>query len=136
MKQMLTPFASQAYALLRVVAGLMFMFHGIQKLFGFLAEQQPTVGSQVWVGGIIELVAGGMIAFGLCASIAAFIASGMMAVAYVQFHWKFQFDGAFFPAINHGEVALLYCVLFFYIACAGSGRCSVDSLCCRNHAKT
>ena len=58
--------------------------------------------------------------------IAAFIASGMMAVAYFQFHWKFQFGSAFFPIVNHGELAVLYCFVFFYIACRGAGKWSVD----------
>ena len=121
----LTRFAPGAYALLRIVSGLLFAFHGVQKIFGVLAEQQPAVGTQIWIGGVLELVCGAAIALGLFASQAAFLASGMMAVAYFQFHWRFRFDSAFFPAINQGELAVVYCFLFLYIACKGSGYYSL-----------
>lgn len=121
----LSPFAEGAYALLRIVSGSLFAFHGVQKVFGFLTEQQPPVGSQLWIGGVLELVCGAAIALGLFTSLAAFLASGMMAVAYFQFHWQFQFDSAFFPAINQGESAVVYCFLFLYLACKGSGCCSL-----------
>jgi putative oxidoreductase len=124
-KRFLEPKTDAAYAFLRIVAGLMFSFHGFQKLFGVLTQHQPPVGSQLWFGGIIELVAGLAIAAGLLTSCAAFIASGTMAVAYVQFHWKLAFGRNFFPAINQGELALLYAVLFLFIACRGSGRWSL-----------
>jgi len=122
----LAPFAEHAYALLRVVAGAMFMFHGVQKVLGVLGEMQP-VGSQLWIGGVLELVCGAAIALGLFTRLAAFLASGVMAVAYIQFHWKFQFGAAFFPAVNQGELAVLYCFVFLYIACKGGGRCSLDN---------
>jgi putative oxidoreductase len=115
--------ADFAYALMRVVAGLMLSFHGVQKLFGVLSESPPpAVGTQLWFGGVIELTCGLAIALGLFASCAAFLASGTMAVAYVQFHWKLQGGENLLPAINKGELALLYCVVFLYIACRGSGR--------------
>jgi putative oxidoreductase len=116
-----------AYTLLRIVAGLMFAFHGVQKIFGVLTDHVTEVGTQVWFGGLIELVAGFAIAAGVFTPLAAFLASGTMAVAYIQFHWKLQLDARFLPAINKGELALLYCVLFFYIACRGAGRCSLDA---------
>jgi putative oxidoreductase len=122
----LTPRVEEAYTFLRVLAGLMFAFHGIQKLFGILTEFQPPPFSQVWFGGIIELVAGFAIAIGLFTRYAAFLASGMMAVAYLQFHWRFDFGERFFPDRNKGELALLYCALFFYFACNGPGRWSID----------
>ena len=115
-----------AYALLRTVAGLMFAFHGLQKLCGILAESQPPVGTQIWFGGIIELVCGSAIAAGACTSCAAFLASGTMAVAYVQFHWRLDFGARLFPAVNQGELALLYSVLFLFVACRGGGACSLD----------
>jgi putative oxidoreductase len=116
-----------AFALLRVVAGLMFSFHGMQKIFGlFIAHGRPAVGSQLWIGGIIELVCGLAVALGLGTRYAAFLASGTMAVAYVQFHWKLALDSKFFPGINQGELALLYSLLFFFIACRGAGRFSID----------
>jgi putative oxidoreductase len=123
----LAPRADAAYALLRVFSGLMFSFHGMQKVFGLFASQQPPIGSQIWVGGIIELVAGLAIAAGIFTRCAAFVASGTMAVAYVQFHWAFAFDKNFFPALNKGELALIYALLFLYIACRGGGRFSVDT---------
>ena len=115
-----------AYALLRVVSGALFTFHGVQKVFGVLTDQQPSLGSQIWVGGVIELVCGALIALGLFTRWAAFLVSGTMAVAYFQFHWKFQFGSAFFPAVNGGELAVLYCFVFLFMACKGSGIWSLD----------
>ena len=125
LRRILEPRSEAAYALLRIVAGAMFAFHGVQKVFRVLTDHAPAIGTQLWVGGIIELVAGAAIAVGLFTSCAAFIASGTMAVAYLQFHWKFQFGASFFPAINKGELALLYSFLFLFIACRGSGRWSL-----------
>jgi putative oxidoreductase len=122
-----TPLAEWVYALLRVVAGAMFVFHGVQKVFGVLTESQPPVGSQLWVGGLIELLCGAAIALGLFTRPAAFLASGTMAVAYFQFHWKFQFGADFFPTINGGELAVLYCFLFLYMACRSAGPWSLDA---------
>ena len=126
-KSPLAPITERAYAMLRVVAGAMFMFHGLQKIFGILAEHQPPVGSQMWIGGIFELVCGIAIAVGIFTRSAAFLASGVMAVAYIQFHWKFSFDAGFFPIVNHGELAVLYCFAFFYMACKGGGVWSLDA---------
>ena len=117
-----------AYAFLRIVAGLMFAFHGLQKLFGVLTDSQPPVGTQLWFGGIIELTAGLAVALGALTSWAAFLASGTMAVAYVQFHWKLDFGERFFPGVNDGELALLYSALCLFIACRGGGPWSVDRL--------
>ena len=123
----LAPRTDVVYAALRIVTGLLFAFHGIQKVFGVLTEHQPPVGSQLWIGGVIELVAGLMIAVGFFTVWAAFISSGTMAVAYIQFHWKGAFDSSFFPTINRGELAVVYAFLFLYIACRGAGVASVDS---------
>ncbi|HCZ32231.1 MAG TPA: DoxX family protein [Holophagaceae bacterium] len=122
----LEKYANPAYALLRIVSGLMFAFHGVQKVFGLLGGFQPPVGSQLWVGGLLELVGGLAILAGFQTRIAAFICSGMMAVAYLQFHWKLQFGAAFWPAVNKGELAVLYCFLFLFIACRGGGVWCVD----------
>ena len=127
LRRVLAPFTEHAYSLLRVVAGAMFLFHGFQKIFGVLTDHQPAVGSQLWIGGVLELVCGAAIALGLFTRLAAFLASGMMAVAYSQFHWKFQFDAGFLPAVNKGELAVLYCFLFLYVACKGGGVWSLDS---------
>lgn len=127
LERLLGPKTGFAYALLRVVAGLMFAFHGVQKLFGVLSDFQPPVGSQLWIGGVIELVAGLAIALGVFTVWAAFLASGTMAVAYTQFHWKLALGAGLFPAVNKGELALLYSVVFLYIACRGAGLFSLDS---------
>ncbi|MEO6709618.1 MAG: DoxX family protein [Planctomycetota bacterium] len=131
--KILRPGTEAAYDFLRIVAGLMFSFHGMQKILHVLPspEQPPIVfGSQLWLGGMIELICGLAIAFGLLTSWAAFLASGTMAVAYVQFHWapwdKGWFNAHSFPAVNQGEPALLYSVLFLYIACRGAGKASID----------
>jgi putative oxidoreductase len=121
----LAPFAEGAYALLRLVSGLLFSFHGVQKVFGYLSEAPQPFGTQLWFGGLIELVCGLAIALGIVTSPAAFLASGTMAVAYIQFHWKLQFGTAFFPVVNKGELAVLYCFLFLYVACKGAGCCAL-----------
>lgn len=123
----LSPLSEAAYALLRIVAGAMFAFHGVQKVFGVLTDHQPPVGSQLWIGGLIELVCGTAIALGVFTRLAAFLASGTMAVAYFQFHWKFRFDSAFFPTVNQGELAALYCFVFFFVFCRGAGPWSLDA---------
>ena len=127
MKALLDPFTEYAYAVLRLISGAMFTFHGVQKIFGMFTDQQPTAGSQLWIGGLLELVCGTAIAIGLLTRLGAFLASGMMAVAYFQFHWKLQVDSAFFPAVNHGELAVLYCFVFLLIACKGGGQWSIDT---------
>jgi putative oxidoreductase len=124
---MFSRFRDQALLIFRVFAGLMFSFHGMQKVLGVMAEFQPPVASQLWIGGLLELVLGLLIAAGAWTTWAAFLASGMMAVAYVQFHWKLQFGSAFLPSINKGELALLYCVSFFLLMTLGAGRYSVDA---------
>ena len=125
--KLLTPHAGRVYAALRIVAGLLFAFHGMQKVLGILTEGQPPVMSQLWIGGVIELVTGILIALGWQTRWAAFLASGTMAVAYFQFHWKFQFGAEFFPGVNRGELAVLYCFVFLYMVCRSAGPWSVDA---------
>lgn len=115
----LETFGDHAYALLRIVAGFLFSFHGAQKILGVLTESQPEMWTQLWFGGLIELVCGLAIMLGIQTRIAAFLSSGTMAVAYIQFHWMFQFGPEFLPSVNQGETAVLYCFLFLYIACRG-----------------
>ncbi|CAE7938564.1 unnamed protein product [Symbiodinium sp. KB8] len=119
----LAPHAGRAYILLRVVVGFLFAVHGAQKVFGFLTDAAIDLSDkpQLWIGGVIELVTGALMAVGLFTRWAAFLASGTMAVAYAQFHWKFQFDEMIWPTKNNGELALVYAFLFLYIACRGSG---------------
>jgi len=122
----LEKYADYAYALLRIVSGFLLAFHGSQKILGILTEFRPPVGSQLWIGGVIELVGGLLIGLGLLTRWAAFICSGMMAVAYIQFHWKFQLGSQIFPAINKGELAIMFCLAFLYIACRGGVKWSLD----------
>ena len=125
MKQ-LEKYADYVYALMRIVAGFMFMFHGAQKILGVLSLSQPPVWSQLWFGGLIELVGGLAMMLGFQTRVAAFLCSGMMAVAYFQFHWKFQIGSNIFPAVNHGELAVLYCFVFLFIACRGGVKWCLD----------
>lgn len=127
MKQ-LEKYADHAYALLRIVAGFLLSFHGAQKILGVLSDVQPPVGSQLWVGGIIELIGGLMVMLGFQTRVAAFLCSGMMAVAYVQFHWKFQIGPGLFPAINKGELALLFSFIFLLVACRGGIKWCLDKM--------
>ena len=122
----LKKYSDHVYALMRIVAGFMFAFHGSQKILGILSDFQPAIGSQLWFGGVIELIGGLAIMLGFRTRWAAFICSGEMAVAYFQFHWKFQLGPAFFPAVNKGELAVLYSFVFLLIACWGGGKWSVD----------
>lgn len=126
MERFLGAYSPYIYAILRIVAGLLFAMRGSQKLFGFPSSGKPAASLDALMGtaGVIELVGGLMIAFGLLASVAAFIASGQMAVAYFMVHIK----QAFLPIQNGGELAVLFCFLFLYIAARGSGAWSIDSL--------
>ncbi|MFI5361057.1 MAG: DoxX family protein [Elusimicrobiota bacterium] len=123
---MIKRFEPYAYAALRIVSGALFTFHGAQKILGVLAESRPPVGSQLWVGGLIELVCGLAVALGLGTRWAAFLCSGMMAEAYFQFHWKMRFDANFFPAVNKGELAVVYCFVFLLLFSRGSGPWSLE----------
>ena len=122
----LEKYADHAYAILRIMAGFMFSFHGAQKILGVFPDFVPPIGTQIWFGGVIELVGGLALILGLLTRQFAFICSGQMAVAYFQFHWKFQFGPEFFPAINKGELAALYSLLFLYIACRGGVKWCLD----------
>jgi putative oxidoreductase len=122
----LEKYTDYVYALLRIAAGFMLTFHGAQKILGVLTAFQPPVGSQLWIGGVIELFGGLAIMLGFQARIAAFICSGMMAVAYFQYHWKFQMGAELFPAINKGELAVLFCFVFLFIACRGGVKWCLD----------
>jgi putative oxidoreductase len=114
-------FEPYAYALLRIVAGLLFLFHGLQKLFGMYGGQTVELVSLRGLAGVIELVGGAMIMIGLYTSPVAFIASGEMAAAYFMSHQP----QAFWPIQNRGELAALYCFVFLYISTRGSGPLSV-----------
>jgi putative oxidoreductase len=121
MKPLLGRFSEPAYALLRIIAGIMFAFHGAQKVLGlFGGPLMPTM-TQPWIAGVIELIGGTLIAAGAFTSVAAFIASGEMAAAVFIAHLPKGWN----PLQNGGEVAVLYCFLFLYIAARGGGIWSV-----------
>jgi putative oxidoreductase len=123
MKTVLPAFSGYAYALLRIISGLMFLLHGTQKLFGFPGGGAPVkLASMPGLAGIIELVCGFLIAIGFLTGIAAFIASGEMAAAFFIAHAPNGLN----PLLNEGEKAVLYCFLFLYIAMRGAGIWSVD----------
>ena len=115
-------FAEQAYALLRIVAGLLFLAHGVQKFFNFPVPFTTPLNPMLYAAGAIELAAGGLIVVGLFTRPAAFIASGMSAVGY----WMFHGSKSFFPIVNNGEPIILYCFIFLFIATRGAGIWSID----------
>jgi putative oxidoreductase len=124
MEKFLGRYSEAIYALFRFMAGVMFLLHGTQKLFGFPGGRDPVeLISLPGLAGVIESVGGTLIALGLFASYAAFIASGEMATAYFMVHWP----KSLFPLLNEGETAALYCFAFLYIAAKGSGRFSLDA---------
>ncbi len=117
--------APRALAVLRIVAGLLFIEHGTQKLFAFPAAPPfplPAAFSLLWIGAILEIVGGVLVVLGFFARPAAFIISGEMAVAYFMAHAP----KSFFPALNGGDAAVLFCFVFLYIAAAGPGAWSLD----------
>jgi putative oxidoreductase len=114
-------------SVLRIVTGFLFMAHGTQKLLGFPAEpgmQQPPLMSLVGLAGVLELFGGALILIGLFTRPVAFVLSGFMAVAYFMAHAP----QGFWPILNRGELAVVYCFLFLYLAAAGGGEWSVDRL--------
>ncbi|MFA4938649.1 DoxX family protein [Brevundimonas sp.] len=118
--------SSRALAALRIVAGLLFLAHGVVKVFGFPAgaeQGQQELLSLFGIGGLIELVTGLLLILGLFTRPAALIASGQMAVAY----WMFHFPRDPYPAVNGGDAAILFCFVFLYIFTAGPGAWSIDN---------
>jgi putative oxidoreductase len=119
----LKPFEPHAYAVMRIVFGFLFLFHGLQKMFGVLGGRSAELATLRGVGGLIEIVAGPLISFGFLTVPTAFICSGEMAVAYFVSHQP----RGFWPIQNGGELAVLYCFAFLYIATRGAGIWSVDA---------
>ncbi|OYX16907.1 MAG: DoxX family protein [Sphingomonadales bacterium 32-67-7] len=111
---------------LRVMTSLLFIAHGLVKLFGFPEGAQPgqmPLLSLLGLGAVLEVVGGGLVAVGLFTRPAAFILSGEMAVGYFMFHAP----KAFLPVLNGGDAAILFCFVFLYFACAGAGPYSLDA---------
>lgn len=116
-------------SILRIVAGLLFMCHGLQKLFGFFGGMGGSgitahFGSPLWVAAIIETLGGTLIILGLFTSPTAFFLSGEMAVAFFWVHFR----RGFFPIQNGGELAVLYCFFYLYLIFAGGGPLSFDTI--------
>jgi len=133
---MLGRFTPQAFALLRIMSGVMFFLHGSQKLLGWPPMKGAPPGGLptiAIVAGVIELVCGAAITLGLFGDWAAFIASGEMAVAFFMGHVARSHD--IVPLTNKGEDAVLYCFIFLFIAAHGSGIWSVDSAIRRGGAR-
>jgi putative oxidoreductase len=123
----LVRFSPQALAALRIMAGLLFLAHGTVKLFGWPEVEgmgRVPLASLAGIGGVIEFIGGALIALGLFTRIAAFIASGEMAVAYFLFHAP----QGFYPVANGGDAAILYCFIFLYLFFAGPGSVSLDAV--------
>jgi putative oxidoreductase len=127
----LEKYQPQLLALLRIVTALLFMEHGLAKLVAFPVPQPgvpsplPTI---LVAAAIIEVAAGGLVAIGLFTRLAAFVAAGEMAIGYFMFH----FPKGFWPIVNMGEGAILFCFVFLYLAAAGPGAWSVDGARTRN----
>jgi putative oxidoreductase len=123
MTDRLSAYAPQALSVLRIVAALLFLAHGTQKLMGFpAAEFAPPMFSIFWFAGVIEIITGVLIGIGLFTRPAAFIASGTMAFAY----WMAHAPASFFPTNNGGDAAILFCFVFLFLVFAGPGRWAVN----------
>lgn len=124
MPKLPSKYSDHIYALTRFVIGLLYACHGAQKLFGVLGSPREVGTPKFLVAGIIEFFGGVLIALGLAAGIAAFIASGEMAAAYFTTHAP----RGFWPILNGGERAVFYCFFFLYVAARGSGRFGLDAV--------
>lgn len=126
------PWPGRMLAVLRIVAGLLFVSFGTMKLFAFPPSGMPglpvPLASQAGVGGLLEAVGGLAVVLGFLTRPVAFVLSGEMAVAYFQFH----FPQSFFPTVNNGVPAVLYCFLFLYLSFAGAGDWSIDAAIARS----
>ena len=120
-----TVWAPRVLSILRIVAALIFFEHGSQKLLGFPpTDTPPAFLSLSWIAGALELVGGALLAVGLFTRPVAFVLSGEMAFAY----WLAHAPRSFFPVLNGGDAAILYCFVFLYLAFAGGGPWSVDAM--------
>jgi len=124
MAAFMKPFESQTYAAFRIMVGLLFLWHGSSKLFGYPPGPGEAPAFIVYTAGPIELIGGMLVMIGLFTSWAAFLSSGLMAAAY----WMAHGTKHLLPTVNGGELAALYCFAFLFIAARGSGIWSVDDL--------
>jgi putative oxidoreductase len=124
MERWLGRYAEAIYAVMRIVVGVLFACHGAQKLFGAFGGQSMLGNPMMTFAGVIEFAGGLLVALGLFAGWAAFLASGQMAVGYFMAHAP----NGFWPVVNKGELAVVYCFVFLYIAAKGAGRFSLDAM--------
>lgn len=125
MKPFMSACNAHCYALMRIVAGFLFLWHGAQKLFGFPSAMPPGVPEYItYIAGPIELIGGILIMVGLFTRWSAFLTSGLMAFAY----WIGHGTKALLPILNNGELAALYCFVFLFISTQGGGIWSIDAL--------
>lgn len=126
MKFSLAPYQSLLLSVLRIISGLLMMQHGGQKVLGFPAASKAPfeLFSRMGIAGILELVGGLLLAIGLFTRPTAFILSGLMAAAYFMVHA----GKGFWPMLNGGELAVLYCFVYLYLAAAGGGKFGVDAM--------
>lgn len=124
-RELETTWAPRMLSVLRIMAALLFVAHGSQKLLGFPASNgTPDAFTMGWIAGVLELFGGTLLVLGLFTRPVAFVLSGMMAVAYFIAHAP----RSFFPALNGGDAAILFCFVFLYLVFAGPGPWSVDAL--------
>ena len=127
--QQWSSYAPQFKSLLRIVAAFMFMLAGTSKLFAFPVGMPPDGSTaqpmtQIWIGGVLEVFGGALLLLGLFTRPVAFVLAGEMAVAYFQFHYPHSF----WPTVNNGVPAVLYCFVWLYFSAAGAGPWSVDAM--------
>jgi putative oxidoreductase len=124
MEEFCAKWQPQFLSVLRIMAGLLFLEHGTSKYLGFPhVEKVPEALSMSGVGGMLELVGGALIALGLFTRPVAFLLAGEMAIAYFYAHAP----RAFFPVLNAGDAAILFCFVFLYLFFAGPGPWSIDA---------
>lgn len=126
----LSAWQSRLLSVLRIMAGLLFLQHGLMKMFSFPGPFMRTVatGELIWFAALIEIICGALLVLGLFARPAAFLASGLMAFAYFLGHaFGPTSKSVLFPILNGGNLAVLYCFVFLYIAAAGPGPWSLDA---------
>lgn len=121
-------YGPQLRSVLRIVAAFLFILTGTMKLFAFPVGMPPdgataTFPSQIWIGGMLEVVGGGLMLLGLFTRPVAFVLAGEMAVAYFQFHAPQNF----WPTVNLGVPAVIYCFVWLYFSAAGAGPWSLDA---------
>jgi len=117
-------YEQETYALLRIVTGFLFLWHGMGKLFGYPEPMPPGVPAFIiWIAGPLEFFGGILVMIGLCTSPVAFVLSGLMAFAY----WMGHGFHALLPVVNKGELAILYCFVYLFMSARGAGIWSVDA---------